>query len=429
MKMLWLWRKEASYIALLITIAAVLGHFFGYFMHMLVIILAYSLVKQAFLLYRLEQWLSLGASGKTPTGTGIWNDIYYHFSRIRQKEKNRKKTFGKIIEQFRKSTDVLPDAAIVLGDRDEIVWSNKLAKIMLGIKKSDRGQSVDSLIRSAEFINFLKKRDINNSLTLPSPVNDKIILQYKIVGYAERQHLIIAHDVTQQKLMEAMRKNFVDNVSHELRTPLTVLKGYIETLQDMDNSLSPLLSNSLQQMNSQTDRMQYLVDDLLLLARLETAKKKETECVDIANLINNISLESRVVEDQYQRIELEIETGLDIMGEEQDLRSAFSNLITNALKYSAEQSPVKVIWKKVGKEAIFEVVDQGEGIAASDIPRVTERFFRAKVKRSKKLSGTGLGLAIVKHVLIRHDAKLEIKSKIGEGSRFRCVFPVARICF
>lgn len=427
MNVLLLWRKEATYIALFIVIAAVLSHFFGYFMHMVVLILIYVIVRQAVLIYRLEQWLSHGAGGKSPTGTGVWGDIYYHFYRIRQKEKKRKKTLGKIIEQFRKSTDVLPDAAIVLGKHDEIVWSNKLAKIVVGIKKSDRGQRIDNLIRSPEFVQFLKIRDAKKSLTLPSPINDKIILQYKIVSYADEQHLMIAHDVTQQKLMEAMRKNFVDNISHELRTPLTVLKGYIETLQDIDDKQSVMQTNSLQQMNAQTDRMQYLVDDLLLLARLETTKKK-TECVDISNLINNICLESRVVEDQYQRIELNVETGIDIMGEEQDLRSAFSNLIINALKYSADQSVVKVIWKKVSKGAVFEVIDQGEGIAAVDIPRVTERFFRAEVKRSKKLSGTGLGLAIVKHVLIRHDAKLEIISKLGKGSQFRCVFPASRIC-
>jgi len=188
-----------------------------------------------------------------------------------------------------------------------------------------------------------------------------------------------------------------------------------------------MLSTSLRQMNAQTDRMQYLVDDLLLLARLET-KKKKVECVDVANLINNICLESEVVKNQYQRIELAVENGINISGEEQDLRSAISNLIINALKYSPEQTRIKVSWKKENKNIIFEVIDRGEGISAVDIPRVTERFFRAEVKRSKKLSGTGLGLAIVKHVLIRHDAKLEITSKLGQGSQFRCVFPLSRFC-
>ncbi len=427
MKVLWLWRKEATYIGLFIIIAAVLSHFVGYFTDMLILILAFSLAKQAVLLYRLEQWLNHGAGGKIPQGQGAWNDIYYHFYRIKQKEKKRKKTLGKIIEQFRKSTDVLPDAAIVLGCNDEIEWSNKLAKVVLGVKKSDKGQRIDNLIRAPEFVAFLKNREHKKSLILPSPINNLLILQFKIVSYAEGKHLVVAHDVTQQKMMEAMRKNFVDNVSHELRTPLTVLKGYLETMQDMDDKHSSLLTASLAQMNAQTDRMQYLVDDLLLLASLET-KKQKVECVKVANLIHNICLESGVVSNQYQRIELDVENDLNIMGEEQDLRSAFSNLIINALKYSPDDSPIKVSWKKQKKTVVFEVIDQGEGISAIDIPRVTERFFRADVKRTKKLSGTGLGLAIVKHVLIRHNAKLEIKSKLREGSQFKCIFPGSRVC-
>jgi len=422
MKVLWFWRKEVAYIVLFIIIAAILSHFVGYFIHMALFILLGILTRQAILLYRLEQWLSHGASGRLPLGTGVWGDIYYHFHRIKQKEKKRKKTLGKIIEQFRKSTDVLPDAAVVLGDHDEIEWSNKLAKLVLGIKKSDKGQRIDNLVRAPEFVAFLKQRDDNATLVLPSPKNNSIILQYKIVAYADGKHLIIAHDVTQQKIMEAMRKNFVDNISHELRTPLTVLKGYLETLQDMDDDQSTMLTASLKQMTAQTDRMQYLVDDLLLLARLET-KKKQVDCVETSILINKICLEIAPL-----RIKFDIEQNLNIMGEEQDLRSAFSNLITNALKYSDENSIVNVSWTKTAEKAIFEVTDKGEGISATDIPRITERFFRSEVKRAKKLSGTGLGLAIVKHVLIRHEAKLEITSKLGKGSQFKCIFPLTRIC-
>jgi len=422
MKILWLWRKEISYIVLLIIVAAVISHFVGYFMHMFALILVITLTKQSILLYRLEKWLGQGARGKLPSGTGIWGDIYYHFYRIKQKEKKRKKTLGKIIEQFRKSTDVLPDAAIVLGKHDEIEWSNKLAKHVLGIKKSDKGQRIDNLIRAPEFVEFLKNRNNKKSLFLSSPINDSIILQFKIVAYADGKHLVIAHDVTQQRIMEAMRKNFVDNVSHELRTPLTVLKGYLETLQDMDDQHSAMLTSSLKQMGNQTDRMQYLVDDLLLLARLET-KKNKVECVEVSSLINKICLEI-----ESDRLELKIEDNLNIMGEEQDLVSAFSNLITNALKYSEDDSPVKVSWTKNTNKIIFEVIDQGEGISPADIPRITERFYRAEVKRNKKLSGTGLGLAIVKHVLIRHNAKLEISSTLGKGSQFRCVFPISRLC-
>ena len=424
---LWLLRRELMYIALFIAIAAILSHFTGYFIYMVVLILSIALIRQAVLLSRLERWLSRGAGGKVPTATGIIGDIYYHFYQIKKNEKSRKKKLGKIIEQFRKSTDVLPDAAVVLGNYDEIEWSNKLAKVVLGIKKSDKGQRIDNLIRTPEFADFLKCRDEKQVLIMPSPVDSQIILQYRQVSYAAGQHLIIAHDVTQQKNMELMRKTFVDNVSHELRTPLTVLKGYLETLLDMDDKHSAMLTQSFNQMYAQTERMQYLVDDLLLLARLET-QKKQMECVDAGSLIRDICLEGVAIGKSKQRIELSIETDCNIQGEEQDLRSAFTNILINALKYSADDSLVKVIWRKSELGLIYEVIDQGEGIAQVNIPRLTERFYRVDVRRSKKLSGTGLGLAIVKHVLMRHDARLEITSKLGKGSRFRCIFPSSLVC-
>lgn len=426
MAVLVLWRREIAYLSLFVIIAAILSYFIGYFLHMLVLILMFVSIRQVILLSRLERWLSRGARGKVPTASGVWGDIYYHFYRIKKNEKSRKKKLGKIIDQFRKSTDVLPDAAVVLGDYDEIEWANKLAKPVLGIKKSDRGQRIANLIRSPEFVEFLKSKDEKKKLILVSPIDSKIILQFRIVSYGLSQHLVIAHDVTQQKNMELMRKNFVDNISHELRTPLTVLKGYLETLQDLGDNQSKMLTNALAQMDVQAERMQYLVDDLLLLARLETQKKKK-ECVDVSQLIRRICKESSGVENSV-RIELNLESQCNIMGEEQDLRSAFSNLLGNALKYSADDTPVKVIWKKTAGNMIFDVIDQGEGISATDIPRVTERFYRVDAKRTANIRGTGLGLAIVKHVLIRHDAGLEITSKLGKGSRFRCVFPGSRIC-
>lgn len=424
---LWLLRKEILSIALFITVAAVLSHFTGYFIYMVVLILSATLVRQMVLLSRLERWLSRGAGGKVPTATGLIGDIYYHFYRIKKNEKSRKKKLGKIIDQFRKSTDVLPDAAVVLGNYDEIEWSNKLAKTILGIKKSDKGQRIDNLIRTPEFASLLKCKDEKQALIMPSPVDSQIILQYRLVSYADGRHLIIAHDVTQQKNMELMRKTFVDNVSHELRTPLTVLKGYLETLQDMDDEHSDMLTQSFNQMYAQTERMQYLVDDLLLLARLET-QKKQMECVDAGSLIRGICLEGIAIGKSQQRIELNIESDCNILGEEHDLRSAFTNILINALKYSTDDSPVKVVWRKSELGLIYEVIDQGEGIAQANISRLTERFYRIDVRRSKKLSGTGLGLAIVKHVLMRHEARLEVTSKLGKGSRFRCIFPNSLVC-
>ncbi len=418
---MWAWRKEILKLLLLIIFAAILNTFIGYLSQMLILILLGTLIRQAILITRLEHWLSRGAGGGIPKGSGIWEDIYYHFYRIRAAKKKRKKQLSKIIKQFRQSTDVLPDAAVVLGKDDEIEWSNKLAKKILGLNKSDKGQRIPNLIRQPEFSQYLKNSQEYDSLIINSPVDSQSILQLRLVKYGSGQRLLIAQDVTQQKKMEVMRKNFVANVSHELRTPLTVLKGYLETLEDMEHSdESQLLRHSLKQMSTQTARMQYLVNDLLLLARLETQQQK-TNYVDVAELIQTICNES-AQDGVNLRIDLQLETQLGLEGNKEELRSAFSNLINNALKYSPLNSKVKVIWKKQANELYLDVIDNGEGIAPAHIPRVTERFFRVEVKRPHKLTGTGLGLAIVKHVLMRHEAKLEIKSQLGVGSQFRCVF-------
>jgi two-component system phosphate regulon sensor histidine kinase PhoR len=180
-------------------------------------------------------------------------------------------------------------------------------------------------------------------------------------------------------------------------------------------------------MQGQTERMQHLVDDLLLLTRLETQQKK-LHCVDIPALLSQICKEGDDLESATRRIELTLESSAHIMGEEQELRSAFTNLLGNALKYSPDDTIVKLHWYQDATSVVLAITDKGEGIAKSDISRVTERFYRSEVKRVKKVNGTGLGLAIVKHVLMRHDAQLKINSELGKGSCFSCHFPLSLIC-
>ncbi|WP_349432161.1 phosphate regulon sensor histidine kinase PhoR [Methylomarinum sp. Ch1-1] len=422
----WWWR-ETYIVALLFIAALILSFFIGHFVELLLLLTIYLLVRQTLLISALERWLRRGAIGDNLKAKGIWEDIYYHLYKIKKNEKKRKKKLSKMIDQFRKSTNALPDAAVVLGKHAEIEWINKAAREVLGLKKSDKGQRIDNLIRSPLFSQFLNADDYTQKISIPSPVIDSIILQITVVPYGAGLRLLVAQDITQLKNMERMRKDFVANVSHELRTPLTVLKGYLETLQEMEEERSKY-ARSFQQMYAQTERMQFLVDDLLLLTRLETTDK-HVECVDIPSLLSQICHEGDIIENSARRIELVFGTDKKLMGDPQELRSAFTNLVVNALKYSPEDSVVKVRWNAAADGgACLEVEDQGEGIASSDIPRVTERFYRVDVKRSRKLSGTGLGLAIVKHVLVRHDAKLEIHSELGAGSCFRCVFPAKQVC-
>lgn len=421
------WQKETSIVLLLLMAVLVVGGLTGLFLPMLFILILFLLIYQVYQISRFEKWISMGGRGRYPKTKGIWEEIYYHVYRIKKNEKRRKKKLGKMIDQFRKSTEALPDAAVVLGGNDEIEWENKAAREVLGLKQSDKGQRIPNLIRFPEFISYLRSGNYNEAVIIPSPVDDRITLEVRVVAYGAGLRLLLAQDVTQLKKMERMRKDFVANVSHELRTPLTVLKGYLETLQDMDDGNSPLLTTSFKEIQGQTERMQHLVDDLLLLTRLETQQKKP-QCINVTDLLSQICKEGDTLENANRRIELTLESDANIFGEEQELRSAFTNLLGNALKYSQEDSVVKVRWYESKDTIVLEIEDQGEGIAAADIPRVTERFYRCEVKRNRKVNGTGLGLAIVKHVLMRHDAKLNIVSELGKGSCFSCHFPVTRVC-
>ncbi len=421
------WQKEITRVLLLLLATVLVGGISGHFLPLLFLLMLGIIMRQIVQIRRFEKWISTGGRSKYPKTTGIWEEIYYHVYRIKKNEKRRKKKLGKMIDQFRQSTEALPDAAVVLGVHDEIDWANKAAREVFGLQQSDKGQRIPNLIRFPEFIHYLKSGNYSEAVILPSPVDNRITLEVRIVPYGAGLRLLLAQDVTQLKKMERMRKDFVANVSHELRTPLTVLKGYLETLQDLDDGQSPLLTSSFQQMQGQTERMQHLVDDLLLLTRLETQQKK-SQCVDVPDLLSQICKEGDTLDNASTRIKLTLETAAHIVGDEQELRSAFTNLLGNALKYSPEDSLVKVRWYQDKESIVLAVEDQGEGIAKTDIPRVTERFYRVETKRIKKVNGTGLGLAIVKHVLMRHDAHLNISSELSKGSCFSCHFPVSRIC-
>jgi two-component system phosphate regulon sensor histidine kinase PhoR len=419
------WQKEITVAILLFVLVAIVGGITGWFLHLTLLLVLSLLIHQLIQINRFEKWLGKMSGGAYPQAHGVWEEIYYHVYRIKKNNKKRKKKLSKMIDQFRQSTEALPDAAVVLGTHDEIEWTNKAAREVFGLQQNDRGQRIPNLVRFPEFIRYINSADYSEPVIIPSPVNHNISLSVRIVPYGAGLRLLLAQDVTQIKIMERMRRDFVANVSHELRTPLTVLKGYLETLQDIDDGLSPVLTGSLVQMYGQTERMQHLVDDLLLLTRLESQQKKAV-CVNIPDLLSHICQEGDTL--SGRQIELSLESDSNIMGEEQELRSAFTNLLSNALKYSPDESIVKMRWYATNEGATLDVEDQGEGIAKADIARVTERFYRVEIKRSKKVTGTGLGLAIVKHVMMRHEGHLSIASEQGKGSCFSCHFPAKRVC-
>jgi two-component system phosphate regulon sensor histidine kinase PhoR len=281
------------------------------------------------------------------------------------------------------------------------------------------------VVRNPLFTAYLQGGDYAEPVEIPSPADERIRLQGRVVIFGKKQKLIIGRDVTRIHQLEQMRRDFVANVSHELRTPLTVISGFLEPmLDDARHGKLEEWQSSLELMEDQTSRMQRIVEDLLLLSRLETDRTGiSRDPVSVPSLLTGIREDAlQLASDKQHRITVEANEQLWLHGSEQELRSAFSNLVFNAVRYTPAQGEIHIRWYEYQNGARLDVTDSGIGVAAQHIPRLTERFYRVDVGRSRESGGTGLGLAIVKHVLNRHQASLHIESQPGQGSTFSCIF-------
>ncbi len=378
-------------------------------------------------LVRLEKWLRKEGSVTPPIDNGVWGELYYHIHRMRQRNRKSKRRLADVISRFRASTSALPDAAVVLRSGDEIEWFNGAAARLLGLKiQDDAGQRVINLLRHPAFADYLTEGDFSDSLEMPSPVDETMILEVNIIPYGgENQNLLIARDITQIKKLEQMRKDFIANVSHELRTPLTVLTGTLETMSDADDNetLKPW-RRSIGHMQQHNQRMLNIVDDLLMISRLETEDNHpEHHPVSLSTMLAILHDEAVALSNKQHAITMEVSASIWLMGNEKELHSALSNLVANAIRYTPQGGTITIKCHPGDSGITFCVCDSGIGIAPHHIERLTERFYRVDAGRSRESGGTGLGLAIVKHVLDRHSAHLKIRSQIEKGSEFSCHFP------
>jgi len=318
----------------------------------------------------------------------------------------------------------------MLDSDGNLEWWNRAAETLLGLKTpQDGGQPVTNLVRHPRFKEYFERENYVEPLEIPSPINDHLRVQLNITRYGNNEHLMLVRDVTRIHQLEQMRKDFVANVSHELRTPLTVIAGYLETLLDNVDDVNPRWARALQQMGQQGARMQTLLNDLLLLAKLEaTDYPSDNQPVAVETLLKTVQADAQALSGpRGQRISLDVEPGVRLKGSESELRSAFSNLVFNAVKYTQEGGSIRIRWWADAQGAHLTVQDSGPGIEAKHLPRLTERFYRVDSSRASNTGGTGLGLAIVKHVLLRHRGRLEISSVVGHGSTFTCHFPPNQI--
>ncbi len=428
-KKMWdAWRRELSWcvagVLLLGGVGLLAGHPYAFLLIGLVAYLAWML----FQLNRFVSWLMQPKKRPPPVPVGVWAPLSEEITVLRERGRRRKRKIGRVLSRFQASTNALPDATVVIDETGVVEWWNDAARKMLGLtKKRDKGKRIDKLITDPVFRRYFSKEKYQQPLHMPAPVDEEIGLEVRIVPFGKGKRLLQARDVTRLEQLETVRRDFVANVSHEMRTPLTVIHGYLEMMADSQQEGLAPWRGAMEQMRYQSSRIQRIVEDLLLLSRLDSdAEGLPQETVAVARLLKTIQTQAMELSNGRHRIELEVDAALGFTGIGSELESAFSNLVFNAVRYTPDGGEIFIRWRQERDGPAFSVQDNGIGIAAEHLPRITERFYRVDVARSRESGGTGLGLAIVKHVLARHEGRLSIESKPGEGSLFICSFPASR---
>jgi len=378
---------------------------------------------------RLLVWLGR-AGQRTPVSFGIWERIFDRLQANELRGRRRRRELRDFVRRLRLVIGGISDAVVLLDDRGRVRWFNPAGARLLGLRlQGVSKRPINEVLRQSPVAEQIAVSANFGPIDLPSPVNGAVVLRVEVSELeGTGQRLLIARDITKTHNLERSRRDFVANVSHELRTPLTVFRGYLETLAD-DLDRMPDLAEPIAQLNQQSTRMQGLVEDLLDLSRLESTDRASFEVtVAVPEMIRSIVPEARLLASEGQREIVErVDQKLRLAGDASILRMAFSNLVFNAVKHAGDGARIVVEWTREDDGATFRVRDNGRGIPAQHLSRLTERFYRVNPSRSRADGGTGLGLAIVKHALERHDAVLQIESAPGQGASFTCHFSAERV--
>jgi two-component system phosphate regulon sensor histidine kinase PhoR len=422
------WLFAAGRLLITVVVGATVGSLFGNIWGGLACALALHLVWVLAYLFRLEWWLRHRNYAEPPDVGGVWGEIIAQIVRLHRRKRFHKQRFVQLMRQLQRSTAALPDGVVILNAQREIVWFNRMAARLLNLRRTaDLGMRIENLLRAPEFVRYLAAADFANPVVVRTTTGEDGFLSLQVAPYGDGQLLLLVRDVSRQMRLEAVRRDFVANASHELRSPLTVISGYLETLA-ADPVLDAELHGPLAEMRRQAERMTAIIRDLIELSRLEeTDEVVGGEPVDVAALISLLRKDVLARAVHPKDVRVRVDSQAQLLGDEPEIHSAFSNLVDNAAKYTPAEGSLEIRWWVDEDGGHFAVTDTGMGVPPEHIPRLTERFYRVDAGRSRATGGSGLGLAIVKHVLQRHGATLEVKSTLGAGSTFTCHFPPERI--
>ena len=384
-------------------------------------------------LHKLHLWFKSPVLKEIPEGSGAWEDIFTSLLQYERNNLANQAQLSSALERFNLTANTIPDGLVILSPSNEIEWCTSHAENQLGLNIStDKNLPIVNLIRDSQFIAYLYNEIYSEPFKLKSWQNPEVIFEIQLIPFESKQKLLICRDMTQLEKVDLMRRDFIANVSHELRTPLTVVGGFLETLTDMEGAVPDNLKSYFAMMQEQTGRMRRIIEDLLTLSTIESNSEApdDTE-IDMMSLLKTLQKDalglSQGLKKAKHKVQLDADPSLYLVGAQDELHSAFSNLVSNAVRYTPTGGEILISWNLMNEQPVFAVRDSGIGIEQQHIDRLTERFYRVDRGRSRETGGTGLGLSIVKHILIRHQAKLEISSEIGIGSTFSVVFPKARV--
>ncbi|GAB4402924.1 MAG: phosphate regulon sensor histidine kinase PhoR [Rhodoferax sp.] len=390
---------------------------------------------------RLLQALRAEDLGRLQLSPGFWCDLADQLHRRFRQQAQQIEEARARLERFLQALQASPNGVILLDAHFAIQWCNATAANHFGLDPvRDHLQKLPNLVRYPGFAQHLLAQGAGGEMVMPGPrstPSHPVSLAVRLHPYGNGQSLLLSRDVTALEQADAMRRDFVANVSHEIRTPLTVLTGFIETLQAL-----PLQEDDRQRyldlMAEQARRMQSLVSDLLTLSRLEGSPPPGLDtALSLSRAIEQLAHEGRALSqasagsaEPVHRLVFVCRGQGELLGNPVELLSAMSNLVSNAVRYTPAGGGIDVeVSARPDGGLLFSVRDEGPGIAAEHLPRLTERFYRVDRSRSRETGGTGLGLAIVKHVAQRHGAELLIESVVGRGSRFALSFPAYRVAW
>lgn len=395
------------------------------FIVLLLLILAFH-VRQ---LGKLHAWLKNPTMEQVPESFGTWEAVYHRLYQMVRTQFRSQQKLSSALDRFISAGEAMPDGVVVLNEKDRIEWCNPVSMRHFGLdRRQDIGQQISYLVRNPDFVEYLHALDYAHPLNFRPSRSQELLLSVQLVPFDSTRKLLISRDITQLEKVQTVLRDFVANVSHELRTPLTVIGGFLETLLDLEHPDPAATARYMRLMLDQAKRMQRIVEDLLTLSRLENGQNQlRDEPVNIPQMLQSIYADAQTISADRHHITLDLATEFHVLGNRDELYSAFSNLVSNAIRYTPEGGDIRLVWKTENRRAVFSVTDTGIGIDPQHIPRLTERFYRVDKGRSRDTGGTGLGLAIVKHILLRHHATLEIQSQPGTGSCFQACFPPDRL--